>query len=351
MSIFFAALLAALMLLFLAIDKTYKRLTFREAKRQAQRGQLWAKKLYQPLSYRESFDALLWILILVSGAGSVIILATTLPAWLALIFIIIEFGVGFWWIPQVESSSAVMRATVLLAPAFSKCLYYTHRLMRPLGKLASRSARPVSPGVYEAEDLVRLLDHQQQFSENRIPKDEIAMLQQALVFTTRRVSDVALSKHSVKLLNSSDAIGPVLIDDLHKSGRNWFLVYEGKRDHLIGTLYLRDLVHLNRGGTIADVMRPELYYVHESYTLFQVWQAFVLTSHHVFIVVNDSEEFVGIVTIEDALKQLLGEPTANSFQHYDDRHAVATSVHPPVEETDFIIDESIDAASIIESGN
>ena len=42
-----------------------------------------------------------------------------------------------------------------------------------------------------------------------------------------------------------------------------------------------------------------------------------------FIVVNSFEEFVGIITIEDILEQVIGHKIIDEFDHYDDMRAVA----------------------------
>jgi Mg2+/Co2+ transporter CorC len=52
-------------------------------------------------------------------------------------------------------------------------------------------------------------------------------------------------------------------------------------------------------------------------------QAFLKTKRHLFIVVNGFEEVIGIVTIEDVIEQIIGQPIMDEFDQYQDLRAVA----------------------------
>jgi magnesium and cobalt transporter len=138
------------------------------------------------------------------------------------------------------------------------------------------------------------------------------------------VSDVMVPRRGVKLVKASDAVGPIIMDELHDSGHSRFPVYEGDdEDHIVGTLFLRDLVHARKGGAISGLMDGKVYYVHEDYTLEQALHAFLKTKRHLFIVINNFEEFVGIITIEDILEQVIGHKIIDEFDQYEDMRAVA----------------------------
>ncbi|MGH7241714.1 MAG: CBS domain-containing protein, partial [Candidatus Saccharimonadales bacterium] len=100
-------------------------------------------------------------------------------------------------------------------------------------------------------------------------------------------------------------------------------VYAGKKDDIVGILYLRDLVLNKKTGSVRDVMKQHLSYVHEDFTLYQTLEAFIKTKHHLFLVVNEFEEFVGIITIEDVIEQMVGKVIVDEFDAYEDLRAVA----------------------------
>jgi CBS domain containing-hemolysin-like protein len=86
---------------------------------------------------------------------------------------------------------------------------------------------------------------------------------------------------------------------------------------------LHDLVITKENKKVKDVMRREVYYVHEEQTLDHALKAFIKTKHHLFIVINSFEEFVGIITIEDILEQIIGKKIIDEFDKYDDLREVA----------------------------
>jgi CBS domain containing-hemolysin-like protein len=73
-------------------------------------------------------------------------------------------------------------------------------------------------------------------------------------------------------------------------------------------------------------MSKDVYFVHEDLALQHVLEAFLKTKHHLFIVVNSFEEYVGVITIEDLLEQIIGAKIVDEFDQYDDLRAVASSI-------------------------
>jgi CBS domain containing-hemolysin-like protein len=50
---------------------------------------------------------------------------------------------------------------------------------------------------------------------------------------------------------------------------------------------------------------------------------YLRTQHHLFLVVNEFEEIVGIITIEDVIEQIIGRKIVDEFDQYADLRAVA----------------------------
>jgi CBS domain containing-hemolysin-like protein len=104
-------------------------------------------------------------------------------------------------------------------------------------------------------------------------------------------------------------------------------VYDAENnERFVGTLFLHDLVGLKKSGVVSQVMRQEVYYMHEEEQLAHALHAFLKTNHHLFVVVNTFEEFVGVVSIEDVLEQILGRQIVDEFDQYADLRAVARSM-------------------------
>ena len=70
-------------------------------------------------------------------------------------------------------------------------------------------------------------------------------------------------------------------------------------------------------------MRHDVYYINEQQTLDHALQAFIKTKHHLFIVVNEFEDVVGVLSAEDVIEQIIGKPMLDEFDQYDDLREVA----------------------------
>jgi CBS domain containing-hemolysin-like protein len=76
-------------------------------------------------------------------------------------------------------------------------------------------------------------------------------------------------------------------------------------------------------------MDKRVQYLHVDHPLEQVLDAFYKTGTHLFIVTDDYSAFVGIITVEDVLTELLGYRISGDFDQYDSL-AVVSGYRPPV---------------------
>lgn len=315
---------AGLALLAIALRKTYGIVPPKELKRQARAGDALAKVLYRAVAYGASLSLLLWIITICSVAASFVIMSTVVPPFLVFVLEVLIIGYGFAWMPSGDVTQIGVRIVVWLTPVIAWLLSHLQPIIGRIATFAA-SHRPVTvhTGLYEREDLLALLERQKTQPDSRFSSDELSLLSHALQYSQKVVSDVMVPRRAVRLVKVDDAIGPIMMGELHDSGHSRFPVYEGDEDHIVGTLFLRDLVNARKGGHVRGIMDASVFYVHEDYTLEQALHAFLKTKRHMFIVINNFEEFVGILSIEDILEQVIGHKIIDEFDHYDDMRAVA----------------------------
>lgn len=320
-------LLAILAVVFWVLMASYQHVPARELKRLARGGDDVAVLLYRAAGFGTSLKVLLGGGAVVVGALAFACFAHALGVWLAVLALLVVLALGgFVLVPSGELTRSSLWLAKHAAPGIAWLLERLH----PAFDFAARSVnrhRPlhIHTGLYEKADLVELLERQKGQADSRISTSEISLLQHALTFGDRTVADALVPKRVVKMVAVSEAIGPVLMDELARSGHSRFPVYDGKRDNIVGILYLHDLVGTKKTGTVEQLMGRKLTYVHEDFTLQQALQAFLKTKHHLFLVVNSFEELVGIITIEDVLEQMIGKQIVDEFDHYDDLRAVAAA--------------------------
>ncbi len=125
------------------------------------------------------------------------------------------------------------------------------------------------------------------------------------------VSEIMTPRSEVDALDV-ELSWPEILGFVTKVGRTRIPVYEGTLDHVIGILFVKDLLaELSRDrqtprSTLRDLLRKP-WYVPESKAVNDLLREFRRTRSHMAIVVNEYRAVAGVVTIEDALEEIVGE--------------------------------------------
>ncbi len=160
------------------------------------------------------------------------------------------------------------------------------------------------PAVTSKEELIELIER----STEVIDADQRQLLMANLAFSDKQVSMVMRPKKTIKFIDRREFLGPLVLDELYTQGHSRLPVTDGDLDHVVGILHLRDLLSLDikRSTTAGNAMEQKVYYIREDDSLMRALSVFITVRHHLFIVVNDAQETVGLVTLEDVIEALIG---------------------------------------------
>lgn len=169
------------------------------------------------------------------------------------------------------------------------------------------------------------LEHMIVQSGHFLTPDERRLLTNGLHFAEKKVESIMTPRGVIAGVAKKDLIGPLLLDELHKTGHSRFPVLDGDIDHIIGVLHIRELLalHDKKSETAEQAMEKKVYYIHQDQTLDAALAAFIKTRHHLFIVVNGYRETAGIITLEDVVEALLGRQIVDEFDLHDNLREVA----------------------------
>lgn len=317
--------LAMMTLLFISLQRTYGHLPAKELKKRARAGDQVAAAIFRAVSYDTSLRAVLWVLIVLSSSLVFVMTARATESWFAVIVCSLLLWFGFIWMPAQDASSVGVWLASKLAPVFEKLLQYIHPYLSRVTNFIRRH-RPISlhTGLYDKSDLLDLFARQKVQSDNRVDEQTLEIVEHSLRFADKKVADVLIPMRVVKTVAANSSVGPVLMDDLHKSGFSRFPVTEDKR--IVGILYIKRLIKLKGSSTVFKVMNKTVCYVHEDQPLTEALQAILKTRQQLFIVVNSFEENVGIITMEDVLEEIIGKQIVDEFDQYEDLRVVAAKV-------------------------
>jgi putative hemolysin len=130
-----------------------------------------------------------------------------------------------------------------------------------------------------------------------------------LFFDDKKVRDFMTPREEITYLKKSEMLGPLVLDELHKSGHSLLPVIAEDIDHVVGVLDLSDLMTLKaRQSVTADkAMTSPAYCIAADQPLRQALQFFLTTHQRLILVISKSKRIIGLLTLNDVMQALLGD--------------------------------------------
>ena len=171
--------------------------------------------------------------------------------------------------------------------------------------MGTHAERPIS--LITTEEFKTMVEISE--GEGVIDQRERHLIQRVFEFAGHRVSQIMTPRTDIFALE----VGEALTTALPKIKDNRFSripVYEGTIDQIIGILYAKDLLPYSRHPELEvklrDLLHP-VFFVPESKRIDDLLREFQRNKVHMAIVVDEYGGVSGLVTMEDALEELVGE--------------------------------------------
>jgi magnesium and cobalt transporter len=193
------------------------------------------------------------------------------------------------------------------------------------GRKASRTwvgklARAFSGEAQDRDDLI--LQMREARERGLIDAEALAMLEGALGVADIQVRDIMVPRAQMVAVRRDDppsTLLPVVVE----SGHSRFPVMDDDRDDIVGILLAKDVLRVFAAGReqnfdIRECMRPAVV-VPESKRVNVLLKEFRRNRNHMAIVVDEYGGVAGLVTIEDAIEQIVGD-IDDEFDVEDDQN-------------------------------
>lgn len=171
------------------------------------------------------------------------------------------------------------------------------------------------------EELQRLISQ----SGDVLTDDEKLLINRGLSFNDQKVEEIMTPKSMIKTVKKDEFLGPLVLSEMHNIGHSRLPVIDEDIDHIVGVLHLNDLLSLDqrRSATAEKTMEPKVFYIRHDDNLEHALAAFIESRHHLFIVINEYRETVGLLTLEDVMEALIGRKIVDENDNHEDLRAVA----------------------------
>jgi CBS domain containing-hemolysin-like protein len=217
-------------------------------------------------------------------------------------FLILVFGEV---LPKsVATQNNILIARISIYPIYwlSVLFYPVIKLLNFIPMLTGKIRR--TPKVTE-EELMTFVEAVEE--EGEIKEEEKELIHKIFEFDDTNASEIMTPRADMFVIEADAKLN---LEDIVKSGFTRIPVIEDDIDHVIGIINIKDLfLHQVTSDTEIDARKimTKPYFVPENKKLDKLLHQFKIRKHHLAIVVDEHGGVSGLITLEDALEEIVGE--------------------------------------------
>jgi len=187
-------------------------------------------------------------------------------------------------------------------------LFLFYPVTKPIAFLLDRALGSELPSFYSHSELMDIISEHEDSEHSQIDADEERILHGALLFSHRRVHEVMTPTKDVIAYKSTEKLTDIILEEINDHGYSRLPVYGEHPEDIIGILYVKDLIVESRPVAIKDTATAfvaNYLTVKETTKLDVVLTRMLKTRQHIAIVQNTSKRYVGIISLEDIIEEII----------------------------------------------
>jgi len=197
-------------------------------------------------------------------------------------------------------------ATSSYAAHEDRILDYVGKLSWLMRFLGSEKHTPQDQRLESIEQLLHLVDS----ASHVLTSDQQRIIKRSVHWHSTRVKDIMTPRRSIVPIKRDELLGPLVLDDLHRSGFSRFPVIDGTIDNIVGILNITDLLEIDGDKTthtVENTMTSRVLRIKSDDTLPVALKLLQKSHQNIIIVVDEEGRTEGILTLTDIGNSLLGE--------------------------------------------
>ena len=253
-------------------------------------------------------------------------IATGLVAGIVSTSLIVVFGEI---IPQAIFSRYALTLganTVWLVRVFIFLLY---PIAYPLAWLLDKALGNELGTIWDKKELKEIIKYHEDADESEIDADEERILLGALAFSDIEARMISTPRPVVFSLPMNSSVDQKKIQQIKEKGFSRIPIFDPQNeDDIQGVLLVKDLlgVDAEAGLSAKDFMRSEILYIKENLKLDDLLNHFLTTKKHLACLFNEFGTFVGVVSLEDIIEEILNAEIIDEADKTKDLRMVATKM-------------------------
>lgn len=205
-------------------------------------------------------------------------------------------------------------------------IFIFYPICYPLALILDKVLGAELPTIYSKQELMKIIEEHEDSSDSTVKEEEERIVKGALTFSDKTVRTIMTPRVVVAAYGHDTIIDEKFIQSLKNTGYSRIVVYREELDTVLGIVYLKHLIGgTSLGKTLGDIADREVIYVNETRNLLDVLNAFLTSRHHLFVVISEFGNLVGIVTLEDLLEEIIGSEIMDEDDKHQDLRRLARS--------------------------
>jgi len=294
-----SGLFSGLTLGLLSLDKN-------ELKRKIALKDPYAKKVYP---VREKGNLLLCTLLLgnvaVNSALAIFLgnIASGFIAGLAATGLIVIFGEI---IPQASFSRYALLVGAKTAWLVKIFIYLFSPICYPIAWVLDKTLGDEMATIYSKRELMKIVEEHEGAKESEIDADENRIIKGALTFSDKKAMDILTPRIMVYAIEKDMILDIKKLKEMRETGFTRFPVYDKEIDNIIGVIFIKDLIGLDKNVKAKDVYDQKKFLeIDDSMNLDELLNLFIKSKKHLAYVKDQYGGLEGVVCLEDVLEEII----------------------------------------------
>lgn len=178
----------------------------------------------------------------------------------------------------------------------------------PIAKALDHFLGSEVPMVYSKKELMDIISEHEESEHSTIDEDEERIMHGALQFSHLAVRDVMTPAERVVSFDENQRLNAEFYEQVYEHGFSRLPIYSGEPSNIVGVMYVKDLIVEDEDISIKeteDAFDKKYLTVRAGDLLDGVLARMLKTRQHLAIVRNQNKRFVGVITLEDIIEEII----------------------------------------------
>ena len=196
-----------------------------------------------------------------------------------------------------------------LAPLLRLMIFITYPIAKPLQLLLDKLFKDQGARLQSRHELGLMITEHLGAEESELDEDEVEIIRGALQLSEKRVRDITTPMKHVYWLEPQTVIDGDKIDEIKAHGRSRIPVFNHEKTICYGLLLVKQLVDIDFDDNpprVSDLPLHPAKTVGSMTALDTMFRKFIGAHTHLMPVERD-DAFIGVVTIEDLIEEIIGQ--------------------------------------------